>query len=94
MGGLDNRCGSRGLCGTAALGSVRLWNQECFSKTVAVRKSNGHDFLENKLYEDRLAEFKQDCAESGLGRMYRRLGRARQVATLLSKPRRIGHSWN
>ena len=51
-------------------------------------------FLENKLHEDRLAEFKQNGAESGLDRMYRKLGRSRPVATLLSKPHRSGHSWD
>jgi hypothetical protein len=83
-----------GCAGPQRWGVVRLWNQECFSRAVALRKSNGTDFLENKLYENRSAEFKQNCAESGLGRMYRKLGRTRPVATLLSKPGGIGHSWN
>ncbi len=86
--------GREGCTGPQRWGAVRLWNWECFSKTVAVRKSNGRDFLENKLYENRLAEFKQNCAESVLGRMYRKLERTRPIATLLSKPGRIGHSWN
>jgi hypothetical protein len=83
-----------GCAGPQRWGVVRLWNWKCFSKTVVVWGSNGPDFLENQPYEDRLAEFKQNCAESGLGRMYRKLGRTRPVATLLSKPGRIGHSWN
>jgi hypothetical protein len=41
-------------------------------------------FMKNKLYEDRLAEFKHNRKESGLRRMYRKFGRVGPGATLLS----------
>jgi hypothetical protein len=85
---------ARGLRGTAALGSGSSLELEVLLKGRCCVGIEWPDFLENQLYEDRLAEFKQNCAESGLGRMYRKLGRTRPVATLLSKPGRIGHSWN
>lgn len=82
----------RGLRGIRALGSGSSLEAGVLLKDRCCEEIEC--FLENKLYEDRLAKFKQNCAESGLGRMYRRLGRTRPVATLLSKPGGIGHSWN
>ena len=82
----------RGLHGIPALGSGSSLEPGVLLKDRGCEEIEC--FLEKKLYEDRLAEFKQTCAESGLGRMYRRLGRTRPVATLLSKPGGIGHSWN
>jgi hypothetical protein len=63
--------GCEGCAGTAALGSGSSLELRVLLKTVVVRNSSGSDSREKKLYENRLAEFKQNCAESGLGRMYR-----------------------
>jgi hypothetical protein len=51
-------------------------------------------FLKTSFMKIVLVEFKQNCAESGLGRMYRKVRQVWPVATLLSEPGRIGHSWN
>ena len=77
--------------------TARVWASGS-SLELGVLKNRWHEeiefFQENKLYENRLAEFKQNCAESGLGRMYRKVGQVGPVATLLSKPGGLGHSWN
>ena len=83
---------ARGFRGTTTLGSGTSLEPGVLLKDRCCEEVEY--FLENKLYEDRLAEFKQSCTESGLGRMYRRLGRIRPVATLLSKPGGIGHPGN
>ena len=82
----------RGLRGIPVLGSGSALEAGVLLKDRCCEEIEC--FLENKLHEDRLAEFEQNCPKSGLGRMYRKLGRTRPVATLLSKPGGIGHSWN
>ena len=86
---------SRNPRGTTASWSGSSLELGVLLKNRGCEKSNRPDFLENNLYGNRLAEFKQNCTESGLGRTYRKFGRTRPpVTTFLSKPGGIGHSWN
>jgi len=72
---------SRNPRGTTASWSGSSLELGVLLKNRGCEKSNRPDFLENNLYGNRLAEFNQNCAKPGLGRMYRKLG-TRPLATL------------